>query len=131
MQKRKVSIVNHVQYYTQFVTMLEEIYKTKSASITQCEYSDSFLLSFDQEEISFKLCDLFTFRKKIMGIDILEMMECSAPDVEVIHLPHCDRFLILGLREILEFRELLNGTFNTLALNSAVQKILRKNVFNF
>ncbi len=111
--------------------MQEEIYKTKSASIAQCELTDSFFLTFDQEEIQFKLCDLFTFRKRIMSFDIIELLESSAPDVEVVHLPHCDRFLILSLREILEFRELLNGTFDTLALNSAIQKILRKNVFNF
>lgn len=111
--------------------MQEEIFKTKSATITQCELTDSFLLTFDQEEIQFKLCDLFAFRKKIMAFDIIELLESSAPDVEVVHLPHCDRFLLLDLREILEFRELLNGTFDTLALNSAIQKILRKNVFNF
>ena len=115
----------------QCARMQEEIFKTKSASIAQCEMTDSFLLTFDQEEFAFKLCDLYTFRKSIMSFDIMELMDCAAPDVEVVHLPHCDRFLILSLREILEFRELLNGTFDTLALNSAVQKILRKNVFNF
>jgi hypothetical protein len=109
----------------------EEIFSTKNASIGQCELTDSFVLLFDQEEITFKLCDLFVFRKKIMVLDIIELLECDAPDVEIIHLPHCDRFLVLSLKEILEFRELLNGTFDTLALNSAIQKILRKNVFNF
>lgn len=109
----------------------EEIFSTKSASITQCEHSDSFVMTFDKEEITFKLCDLFAFRKKIMEFDVMELLESTAPDVEIVHLPHCDRFLIVSLREILEFRELLNGTFNTLALNSAIQKILRKNVFNF
>ncbi|MEQ8628844.1 hypothetical protein [Ekhidna sp.] len=131
MKRRKGNTVNHVPFYTQCANMQEEIYKTKSAKIAQCAATDSFLLQFDQEVISFKLCDLYAFRKKIMSFDIVELLESSAPDVEVVHLPHCDRFLVLSLREILEFRELLNGTFDTLALNSAVQKILRKNVFNF
>ncbi|WP_425389953.1 hypothetical protein [Ekhidna sp.] len=111
--------------------MQEEIYKTKSAKIAQCELTDSFLLMYDQEEIPFKLCDLYAFRKTIMSFDIVELLDSAAPDAEIVHLPHCDRFLVLSIREILEFRELLNGTFDTLALNSAVQKILRKNVFNF
>ena len=111
--------------------MQEEIYRTKSASIAQCEQTDSFVLNYETDEITFKLCDLFVFRKKVMALDVVELLESSAPDVEIIHLPHCDRFLVLSLREVLEFRELLNGTFDTLALNSAVQKILRKNVFNF
>lgn len=111
--------------------MQEEIFKTKSAAIIQCEQTDSFVLKFDKDEIVFKLCDLFTFRKKVMALDIVELLDSSSPDVEVIHLPHCDRFLVLSILEILEFRQLLNGTFDTLALNSAIQKILRKGVFNF
>ncbi|MBC6399613.1 MAG: hypothetical protein GDA42_10710 [Ekhidna sp.] len=111
--------------------MQEEIFKTKRASIKQCELTDSFLLTFEREEFVFKLCDLFAFRKKIMALDLIALLESSAPDVEIIHLPNCDRFLVLSLKEILEFRELLNGTFNTLALNSAVRRIFRRNVFNF
>lgn len=111
--------------------MQEEIFKTKRASIKQCELSDSFLLTYEREEFVFKLCDLYTFRKKIMSFDLMELFDSSAPDIEIVNLPICDRFLILSLREILEFRELLNGTFDTLALNSTVRKILRKNVFNF
>ena len=111
--------------------MQEEIFKTKSATIKQCERTDSFLLSYDQEEFTFKLCDLYAFRKSIMAFDIFALLEPTAPDLEVVHLPNCDRFLLLSLKDILEFRELLNGTFNTLALNSSVQKILRRNVFNF
>ncbi len=130
-RRRRGNTANHVQYYLQCVRMQEEIFKTKSAAISQCELTDSFLLSYDQEEIIFKLCDLFSFRKQIMAFDIVKLLDSHSPDVEIVHLPHCDRFLVLSIIEILEFRELLNGTFNTLALNSAVQKILRKNVFNF
>ncbi len=130
-QRRKENTANRVPFYMPCVKMQEEIFKTKSASISQCELTDSFLLAYDQEEISFKLCDLYAFRKEIMSLDLIELLESSAPDVEIVHLPHCDRFLVLSIKEVLEFRELLNGTFNTLALNSAVQKILRKNVFNF
>jgi len=111
--------------------MRDEIFKIKSASITQCSQSDSFILTFDREEISFKLCDLYAFRKKITGIDMMQLLDVSSPDIELVHLPHCDRFLLLSIREILQFRELLNGTFNILALNSAIQKILRRSVFNF
>lgn len=109
--------------------MQEEIFKTKKASIYQCEQTDSFLLKYDQDTIIFKLCDLFSFRKKIMSLDLVGLLESTSPDIEVFHLPHCDRFLVLNILEILEFRELLNGTFDTLALNSAIHKILRKGNF--
>lgn len=111
--------------------MQEEIFRTKNRSIAQCGHSDSFVLTYELGEIEFKLCDLYTFRKKIMDIDMMDLLDSSSPDIEVIHLPHCDRFLVLNVHDILQFRELLNGTFNILALNSSIQKILRKNVFNF
>ena len=109
----------------------EEIYRTKGASLAQCDSSESFFLTFDEQVIEFRLCDLITFRNKIRQIDIVELLDSNTPDIELIQLPHCDRFLILSTQEILEFRELLNGTFNILALNSAIRGILRKHIFNF
>jgi len=111
--------------------MQVEIFKTKTASIAQKRGSDAFILTFEEEEIAFKLCDLYTLRKKISELDIVHLFDIDSPDFELIHLPHCDRFLLLSIHDILQFRELLNGTFNILALNSAIHKILRKNVFNF
>ncbi len=111
--------------------MKEEVYSTKSISISQCDVSESFLLMYDQDVIAFKLCDLYLLRKKISEIDILTLFDSDTPDVEIVSLPHCDRFLVIGIRELLEFRELLNGTFSTLQINSAIQRILRRHVFNF
>ena len=108
----------------------EEVYSTKSASISQCDASDSFLLRFEQEEFSFRLCDLYTLKKKIMNVDMVSMFDSDSPDVEIFHLPQCDRFIVLSILEILEFRELLNGTFDTLALNSAIKQTLRLSVYN-
>lgn len=111
--------------------MQEQIFNTKSASIAQCALSDSFVLTYEEEEFTFKLCELYAFRKKIMSLDIVELLDISAPDVEIIGLPHCERFLVLNIAQILQFRELLNGTFDILALNSSIHKIMRKSVFNF
>lgn len=107
----------------------EEIYKTKNASIVQCDASDSFVLQMEFDAISFKFCDLYALRKKIMSIDMVALFDSDSPGVEVIYLPHCDRFLVLDILEILEFRMLLNETFTILAINSAIQRILRQGVF--
>jgi hypothetical protein len=114
-----------------YPNMQEEIFSTNTASITQCARTNNFILTYGKGQLEFRLCDLYAFRKKIMSLDILELLEPFAPDYEIIRLPHCDRFLLLNLQEILQFRELLNGTFDILALNSSIQKVLRKNVFNF
>ena len=130
-RKRKASTVSLVPYYMPCVEMLEEIFNTSSAAISKCELSDSYFLSYKGNDISFKLCDLYAFKKKMMSIDLVELLDSSSPDVEIIHLRHCQRFLVLSIPEILEFRKLLNGTFDILALNSSIQKILRNRVFNF
>jgi hypothetical protein len=105
--------------------MKEEVYKTKGAAIQQCDRNELFYLVFGSEELPFKLCDLLAFKKRIEAIDLMTLLDTGSPDHEIIHLKHCDRFLILDTFQILEFRELLHGTFVTLALNSSVQKILR------
>lgn len=109
----------------------ELVYQTKSASISQCDIDESFVLSLEKQNISLKLCELISLKKKINQIDIITLLETDTPDIEIIHLPHCDRFLVLSVLQILEFRELLNGAFNILALNSSIQRILRKGFFNF
>lgn len=111
--------------------MQEEIYKTKETVITLNESSGSFYLSFQGELFEFKLCDLYTLKNRVMNLDLMLLLDSESPDLEVIHLPHCDRILLLNVHQVLQFRELLNGTFDILALNSSIQKILRRNVFNF
>ena len=110
---------------------VEEIHHTKSTLLKQCNASGSFILQIEEVEIGFKLCELVSFRKKVLDIDLLTLLDAETPDVEVIHLPHCNRFLVLDIHQVLQFRELLNDSFNILALNSAVQKILRRHIFNF
>ena len=110
----------------------EKIFSTSKTCITQCDDSELFLLTYEKEKITFKLCDLYMLRKKIMEINMINLFDTHTPDIEIIHLRHCDRLLILGINEILEFRTLLDGTFNVLALNSVVQRILKRRcIFNF
>lgn len=111
--------------------MQEEIYKTKEALISLNAESGAFYLGFQGESFEFKLCDLYTFKTRIMNLDLMKLLDTDSPDLELIHLPHCDRILLLNVHQVLQFRELLNSTFDILALNSSIHKILRRNVFNF
>jgi hypothetical protein len=111
--------------------MQEEIFKTKEGVISHCEITGSFFLSYKGEDIEFKLCDLYAFKSRILNLDLMNLLDASSPDIELVSLPHCDRILMLDVYDVLQFRDLLNGTFTILQLNSSVHKILRKNVFNF
>jgi hypothetical protein len=104
--------------------MQEEIYTIEDITISHED--DTFVLRYASEKITFKLCELYAFRKKILEFDILAMLEPNAPDIEIFHIPHCDRYLLLTVAQVIQFRELLNGTFDILALNSSIHRILRK-----
>ena len=69
------------------------------------------------------------FQKKILGLDMMKLFESTSPDLEVIHLGHCDRYLVLNIHQILELRELFSGAYAMMELNSLIHKeIIRKGV---
>lgn len=104
---------------------IEEVFSTDNIKVSQCDTREIFVLEFEGKHIEFKLCDFVKFKRKIQAVDLVEMFDVNSPDVAIIHLPHCRDILVLSIRQVLEFRKLLNGTFDTLALNSQVHRTLR------
>jgi hypothetical protein len=101
-----------------------EVFRHKSLVIDQCDTSELFTMTLGEEKISFRLCDLLSFKKKIFSIDLVQLFDVSYRDVEIIYLPNLDRHLLLSLEDLLSVRELLTGTFAILQLNSQVQRFL-------
>lgn len=107
----------------------ELIYETPNAVIYQCDRSEAFILIFNKEEIAFRLCDLIHFKRKVQQIDLTAMLLAEAPDVEVVYMAHCDRFLALTIYDILELKDLFAGTFTMLELNSLIHRqLVRRSV---
>lgn len=102
------------------------IFKTDNAILHQCDDTESFILTFFGNEITFRFCELIAFKTKIQKVDILGLLNSETPDIEILHLHHCDRFFAFSIHQILEIRELLSGAFVMLELNSIIhQKIVR------
>lgn len=103
------------------------LYQTVNSAICQKDDSGIFSLIYFDQEIEFRFCELLAFRKKVQQIDIVDLLTNDQPDIEIIRLVHCDRFIILPIIQILELQELLSGAFAMMELNRLIHKeIVRK-----
>ena len=107
----------------------ELIYETANASLHQCDATEHYILHFGGDRVSFRVCELISFKRKIQKIDLAAMFASDKPDVEIIHMPHCDRIFALTIYNILELKELFAGAFTMLELNSVIHKQLVRKVF--
>ncbi|MFY0688047.1 MAG: hypothetical protein JXQ90_12830 [Cyclobacteriaceae bacterium] len=106
---------------------ISEVYATSQSGIWLCDATEKFTLRFHDQELELKFCDLISFKRKLDQIDLVALLESDQADIEIIYLPKVDKLFALGLREILEMRDLMAGAFTMLELNSLIHKqILRK-----
>ena len=101
-----------------------EVFATKHTAMYFTDSSEVFRLSFFQDRFEFRFCELMVLRNKLRTIDFAELLASDTPDVKVLHMKHCDRLLILGIRELLALREVIDGTFVMLELNSIIHSKL-------
>ncbi len=106
------------------------VYNTSEVSLWQDDASERFIIRFPNVSYHFKLCQLIAFRKKVFDINIVELLSSDTPDVEIIELVHCNKFLILTVKNILEIRSLLEGGFFMLELNSLIHQTLIRPSFS-
>lgn len=103
------------------------LFQTTNTSLYQQDDSELFSLNFFGECIQFRFCELIAFRKKLQDVDIIDLLTNDGPDIEIIRLMHCDRFIVLPIIQILELQELLGGAFTMMELNRVIHKeIIRK-----
>ncbi|MEM9324002.1 MAG: hypothetical protein AAGA85_00025 [Bacteroidota bacterium] len=98
------------------------VFETADGAVHQCDKRGLFIVTLFGEQIELKLCGLVGFKRKIFLIEPASMFEEGSPDVQIIYLPSCDRFFAFSTLEILELRELLEGTMAILRLNSLIHK---------
>lgn len=107
----------------------ELIFATINTALHQCDESELYELNFNGDSLIFRACELITFKRKIQKIDIASMLLSDAPDVEIVHMPHCDRLFALTIHDILELKELFAGAFTMLELNSMIHRQLVRKTF--
>lgn len=126
--RRKADTVRSVRRFRMESTK-EHIYSTENASLLQCDETEQYILMFNGDTISFRACELITFKRKIQKIDLAELLSSETPDLEIVHMPHCDRIFALTVHNIIELKDLFGGAFTMLELNSVIHKQLVRKSF--
>ena len=105
----------------------EILFKTNNASLYQSDETEQYILSYHDEVLYFRACELISFRRKLQKVDLAMLLSSDTPDIEIVSMPHCDRIFALSVFEILELKELLAGAFAMLELNSLIHReVIRK-----
>ncbi|GAB2788813.1 hypothetical protein GCM10027275_37170 [Rhabdobacter roseus] len=104
----------------------EELFSTSKGSSYQCDRSNRVILCFGDLVTAFRIHEFVNFRRRINSIDIQSKLfdlsdEC---DYEVIEAPQQALPQRMALCEVIQLRELVNGTHFALELNSLLHEVL-------
>jgi len=103
-----------------------ELYTTAKGCAWQCDLTDRIYVNFKGNVLAFKIQDFLTFRRKVQSIDIHEMIFNLSDDYdfEIIESPQNQLSLKLNLCDVIQFRELLDGTRFAIELYSMLHEVL-------
>lgn len=108
---------------------VEEVFKTSNGAVYQCSRKNCYWLEFQGNTTAFKVSDFFAFKKRIQQIN-LEAMLCNSSrtfDFEIIMPFRTERCFILSVEDVLNLREILDGSKFMIELNGQIKSILRQN----
>lgn len=98
----------------------ENVFSTAFGAVYQCDAENCWYIDFAGKVAGFNYRCLQKLKKAIYHIDIeAKLLDNSKdPDVEIIFICACDHTYILTLLQVIALKELLQGTFVMLELNS-------------
>jgi hypothetical protein len=101
------------------------LFDTEKGKTWQCDVTDRVFLQFADTTVSFKILDFFTFCRKVNSVNILNMLYnlSDESDCELIETSQGSFSKKLTIYEIVQLRELLDGTKFALSLNSMLHEI--------
>jgi hypothetical protein len=108
------------------VTVSHELFRTSKGRSWQCDLTNRVYVQFNETETSFRIPDFFSFCKKVNSVNIHEMIYNLNDEFDYGHIeaPQNGLAMELTLCEIIQLRELLEGTRFTLKLNSLLHEVL-------
>lgn len=107
-----------------------EVFSTMAGGIYQCDEERCWYVNFASKLARFDYRCLMKLRKAVYHVDIeaLLLNTDKAPDVEIIFICACDHCYVLTLLQIIELKEILEGTFVMLELNHIIHQKLHQAV---
>lgn len=119
------SIMNQVSGLTTKV-----LFETEKGYSYQCDVTNSIIINFADTVSTYKIQDFLIFQRKVNSVDILNMLYdlSDQSDAQLIETTKRNFSRKLTICEIVQLRELLNGTKFTLSLHSMLCDVLTVNL---
>lgn len=109
----------------ELATTLHEVFRTDTGVIFQSDAERCLLIDFDGRICKFTFPNAVRLKNAIDTIDIDKiLLDSYSPVIEIISLHGCEHVYILSVLQIIEFRELLHGTFVMFQLNNIIKDCL-------
>jgi hypothetical protein len=104
-------------------TAWTDVFSTKAGAVYQCDAERCWYVDFAGKVAKFDYRCLLKLKKAVYNVDIEQKLLTSSKDadVEIIFICACDHCYILSLLQIIALKELMEGTFVMLQLNSILQ----------
>ncbi|MFC0185949.1 hypothetical protein SAMN04515674_113109 [Pseudarcicella hirudinis] len=105
---------------------LSELYQNSKGTTWQCDLTHRIFLKFGETLTAFKVQDFFAFRRKVNRVNIHEMIFNLSDDYdyELVEDPRHNFSHKLTLCEIVQLRDLLDGTKFSIDMNSMLHEVL-------
>lgn len=106
----------------------ENLFETTKGFSYQCDQTNSIVIQFGETIAKYKVKDFLIFQRKVNSLNILDMLYdlSDTRDFQLIENTKKNFSRNLTICEIIQLRELLNGTKFTLVLHSMVNEILNE-----
>ncbi|AWG21055.1 hypothetical protein FFWV33_05660 [Flavobacterium faecale] len=102
------------------------LFETVNGYSYQCDLSNSIVINFVGTSSKYKVQDFLIFQRKVNSVMILDMLYdlSDQSDAQLIETTKRNFSRNLTICEIVQLRELLNGTKFTLSLHSLLHSVL-------
>ncbi|WP_026706749.1 hypothetical protein [Flavobacterium frigidarium] len=106
------------------------LFENKKGYSYQCELTNTIVVNFDGIITSYKIRDFLIFQRMVNSVNVLDMLYnlSDEGDYKLIEATKRNFSKELTICEIVQLRDLLNGTKFTLVLNSMVLEVLSDTV---
>ncbi len=111
------------------MSTINELFSTPIGLSYQCDRSSKIVLEFKEEVAFFRIQDFLIFRRLINSFDIRsKIFDLSdESDYQFIEAPKLNLYKKLSLCELIQLRDLVNGTHFAIELNSFLHETLYTN----
>ena len=106
------------------------LFENKKGYSYQCELTNTIVVNFDGIITSYKIKDFLIFQRMVNSVNVLDMLYnlSDEGDYKLIEATKRNFSKELTICEIVQLRDLLNGTKFILVLNSMVLEVLSDTV---